>query len=243
MSVDQEVLSLREDPQVKEVQGGDGLPATAGTMTVDSHESCELANSFLVEAKTRIKTIDEKLDPRREMAYRAYQGWISLIKELKEPYQKVVNYLSPRIANYLAEVERKRREEEEHLRLMALEEEKKRREAEEKAKLEEAAALEAAGDKELAEQMLAEAEQVKETPITVTVAAPATPKVEIKGSAMRENWVFEIYNKSLIPREYLITDESKIGKVVKALKNKTRIPGVRVYNQPIMVGSRKGMNN
>jgi hypothetical protein len=34
----------------------------------------------------------------------------------------------------------------------------------------------------------------------------------------------------LLPREYLRPDEKAIGKVVKALKGSTRIPGVEVFD-------------
>ena len=44
----------------------------------------------------------------------------------------------------------------------------------------------------------------------------------------------EITDFALLPREYLIPDDSAIGKVVRALGNRTNIPGVRVYAETII---------
>jgi hypothetical protein len=54
-----------------------------------------------------------------------------------------------------------------------------------------------------------------------------TPKVE--GISGRQVWKFRIINPALIPREYLIPDERKIGQIVRAMKGETRIPGVEAY--------------
>lgn len=46
---------------------------------------------------------------------------------------------------------------------------------------------------------------------------------------MRTEWDFEITDESQVPREYLMVDESKIRRVVRAgIRN---IPGVRVYER------------
>jgi len=49
------------------------------------------------------------------------------------------------------------------------------------------------------------------------------------------NWTFEVVDASLIPREYLMVDMIKIGKVVKALKQDTKILGVKVIRREIPV--------
>ena len=48
---------------------------------------------------------------------------------------------------------------------------------------------------------------------------------------MREVCKFEVTDPALVPREYLIDDETKLRKVVGALKGDTIIPGVRVYSE------------
>lgn len=52
---------------------------------------------------------------------------------------------------------------------------------------------------------------------------------KVSGITSREVWKFDVTDPSLVPREYLSVDETKIRKVVQALKGDTKIAGVRVY--------------
>lgn len=65
------------------------------------------------------------------------------------------------------------------------------------------------------------------------VAASETEFVA-EGVSIRNHWVFEVEDASKIPRAYLKPDEKKIGEVVRQLKGDTSIPGVRVWNEPIV---------
>lgn len=62
------------------------------------------------------------------------------------------------------------------------------------------------------------------------------PKVD--GLSTRLVWKFEIKDPDAIPREYLVIDEQAIGRVVRALKSNTRIPGVRVYSEESFASKR-----
>jgi hypothetical protein len=65
-----------------------------------------------------------------------------------------------------------------------------------------------------------------------TVVAPvinrAPPKVI--GVQTRDVWKFEVTDPTQVPRQYLVVDESKIRKIVGAMKGDTQIPGVRVWS-------------
>lgn len=75
----------------------------------------------------------------------------------------------------------------------------------------------------------AEAFAERAAAVVAPVAQQAAPK--ISGVNIPKVWTFEIENEKLIPREYLLVDETKIRKVVQALKGSTNIPGVRVFEQ------------
>lgn len=60
--------------------------------------------------------------------------------------------------------------------------------------------------------------------ITNTVGT-ARPKTD---TYMRTRYDFDIVDVNLIPREYLVVDTVAIGKVVRAMKDKTNIPGIKV---------------
>lgn len=53
-------------------------------------------------------------------------------------------------------------------------------------------------------------------------------KPKIEGTTTRNRYDFDIVDVNLIPREYLIVDTASIGKVVRAMKEKTNIPGIKV---------------
>ena len=72
--------------------------------------------------------------------------------------------------------------------------------------------------------------------VVAPVIDRAPPKVA--GVTFREVWNFEIVDAQAIPRQYLSVNESAIGKVVKALKADTLIPGIRVFpTKEIAAGS------
>lgn len=63
--------------------------------------------------------------------------------------------------------------------------------------------------------------------VIAPVLVASAPKVQ--GVLTRSVWKFEVTDPALLPREFLLVDESKIRKIVNALQGDTNIPGVRVY--------------
>ena len=53
-------------------------------------------------------------------------------------------------------------------------------------------------------------------------------KPKMQGTTIRSRYDFDIVDVNLIPREYLLVDTAAIGRVVRALKDKTNIPGIKV---------------
>jgi hypothetical protein len=89
----------------------------------------------------------------------------------------------------------------------------------------------------LAEKRQERAEAKGITPPIPEIVAPivAGPEKRIETdfgkASFTEKWNFTITDETLIPREYLMVDEVKIRKVVKALKADTKIPGIRVFDE------------
>jgi hypothetical protein len=105
------------------------------------------------------------------------------------------------------------------------------KEAEER-RLQEALAAEAAGNTEEAQAILDKPLEV--APIEEIAAAivptMVLPKVNGAG-AMVKVWKFEIVEEAKVPREFLIVDTARVGKIVAAMKDRTKIPGVRVWSE------------
>ena len=64
------------------------------------------------------------------------------------------------------------------------------------------------------------------------VVLPDAPKID--GVSTRRVWKFTISDVKLLPAMYLLADEKKIGKVVRALGGETNIPGVEVYEDDVV---------
>lgn len=83
----------------------------------------------------------------------------------------------------------------------------------------------------------ARADTLEQRAATVT-AAPTIHAPKVKGVSTRQVWRFEIVDASKVPDQYKIIDEKSIGGVVRSLKERTNIPGVRVYPEDV-VSARK----
>lgn len=193
---------------------------------ITDNESYLLFAGELQEIKRRQKVIDDRLEPEKKKAYAAYMAWNDLIKELKAPLLAREAFDKKEMAAWDAEQERIRREEERRLQ----EEARKR---EEEARLQAAIEAEQQGEKEEAEAI------INEPPAYVppVVLPKSTPKVQ--GISYRDNWTFRITDPNKIPREYMVPNETAIRKVVSALKDKSNIPGIEVYNERIVAAGRR----
>lgn len=194
----------------------------ARQLTVHTSEDYEMACTFLQLVATRKKLVEETFDPIVTKAHAAHKEAVAQRKRFMDPLLEAEVAVKVKVSTWRNEEERKRQEEESRLREAA------KKEADERA-LEEAARLEAAGEKELANMVV---EAAAAAPAPVVVLDTTVPKQE--GIAMRKNWKFRITNEALIPREYLSPDPVKIGAVVRAQKDMTRIPGVEVYSEDVV---------
>ena len=147
----------------------------------------------------------------------------------------------------LEAIERKQREfEAERLRKIAEQEAAVRREQAEKEAAEAASKREAARIKREAEEETArlkaeaeaEAERQREKPVFVELVTErhAVKRYEtekVAGITHRVNWDFEIIDADKIPRAYLIPDEKKIRKLVKAVGADAAniVTGIRVFDK------------
>jgi hypothetical protein len=203
------------------------IPEKARAVVVKDAATMGKANEIFLIIRGLRKDLNEKMDPIIASAFQTHKKAVALKKETEAPLIAGETWLNGQMTAYHQEQERIRRAEEDRIRKIAIEAEMKRREEEEARKMDEAQALEDAGAKEEAEQLVNEAIQIKEEPVIVEVAPPTTPKVEMNGATVVTNWKFEITNESMIPREYMTPDLVKIGSMVRGSKGKTIIPGVR----------------
>lgn len=213
-----------------ELAGGDPrqealvAPKYALTLRVNDQPSLDRANGFLKSVKALAARIAETFDPQISKAYELHRSLLAEKKKFTAPLEEAERIAKRTIAGYLAEEDRKRREAEaERARIEA----EARAEADKKLRAVEKA--EAKGNFAKAEALAQEAVNVMEAKIEEAPVVPDAPVAT--GLSLRKVWKFRIKDAALLPREYLIPDEVKIGRVVRALKGDAKIPGVSVYSE------------
>lgn len=207
----------------------------ADAMIVADVGGYEQASVFLRMVKTVADKIEELYGPRIASAYALHKGLLSDKKKFTDPLDRASGNVKGKMQAWSMEEERKRRQEEARIREQLRREEEDRRLAE-AAELERLAQAEAAsGNQAVAVEMMKSAETLITEPIYAPpiVLPAAVPKVE--GVSTRTDWKFRVVDASKVPDEYKLVDEVKIGKVVRALRESTNIPGIEAY--PVQVTS------
>ncbi len=199
------------------VQKTDSAIEEAEGFKIESPDVYEAAGMFLKGLKAIQKEVNDTLDPVIKSTNTAHKEALSAKKKHTEPLKKAEQIVKGKMATYATEQERVRRDEERKLQVEA-------RKREEERLLKEAEQAEAEGDTDAVEELLEE--PVVAPPV---VLASTTPKVA--GISYTTVWKFRIKNPAGIPDKYKLIDEVKIGKIVKAMKDQTDIPGVEVYSE------------
>ena len=221
------------------------LAGEAKSLVVVDQETANRATQLILAGKEVIKKIKDYFAPLKKAADEAKKKLLDAEKAELQRVEPYIEKLQSSLTAWRLEQERKRREAEEAARRAELERklleeellrkaEEARRLEEEKRRLEGEEAARKARE-ELERKALEEA-AAKEAQIAPPPPVPEKPKTN--GLALRENWTFEIVDESLIPREYLVPDPVKIRKMVQVMKDRTNIPGIRVFNNPIVMKTR-----
>lgn len=235
----------------------------AKAIVVSNPDEFRIAGEQFAAIKTKLKDLEAQRVAITKPLDDAKKAVMDLFRRPKEALEAALSYYERPMAAYKREEDRKRREAEEAARL---EREKAEREARERAaeeqrrlaeiqRQEEEArrAAEAAENpvaaflaRQKAEDLQAEVQAqteatvdaIREIALAPAAAAPVyVPKATAAGVATRKLWKFEIVDVSLIPREYLIPDEKKIGELARTLQGKAALPGVRFFDE-IKIGGR-----
>ena len=239
-----------------------GLVATAKTYAVTTPDEYHAAGLFYTSLKNELRTLDNErksyTDPLNQTVKRINADY----KRISDAVESAIKIVNDRMVAFKREEERQRREAEEaarreRLRIEAeanakVEAEIKRMQ-EERRKAEELAAAQAKAANPIqafvVEQQRAEAEaQAAAAKLAAdqairagtlakqTVVVDAPPKVTAAGTSFRKVWKFRIVNAALIPREYLIPDEKRLGLIARTDKEGASVPGVEFYADEIIAG-------
>lgn len=197
----------------------------ASSIIITNSVQMETAGEFLRGLKTIRQRIKDTFDGPIASAHKAHRDILAAKAKHDKPLQAAESFVKGRIGDYHAEQDRIRREEE---RKRREEEEKRVREAkeEEDCRLAKAAELEQQGKAE-------EAEAVLDAPVEPPpkLAAPIARPAPVAGVRVQSKWSWRLVDADKLPRAYMKIDEGAIGKVVRAMKGKTNIPGVEAFEE------------
>jgi len=241
-----------EETETLTVVSTDGQFATAGEQL-----------KAIAQLRERIKA---DLKPFIEFWHQGHKAHTGLLATLDGPLEAREKSIKQGLARYQKDKEEARRREEERLRQEAEEmrrrlegEDRRRRETEAEAargKLEEealaeAAAREAAGDRQTAELILEHAvrqtatipDSVPQVPVVVLtpVVAATTPKVRGVGFRQVPKWRMECGHERAndpkcatcqrVPREYLVLDPKRVQARVNGFGVNANVPGIEVWTE------------
>lgn len=210
-----------------------GLVETrAKEMIISTDEEYEKAAEFGQQIKTKAKVVTDFFKPMKDSAYQAHKAVCDREKTMLKPLQDAEKTLKKSMTAYLQEKERKRKELETKLQRQA--------EAERERMLNKAAALEAEGRTEEAEDVLMDAQ------LTESVATQATVIMDIpraKGVSSGKDWEIEAIDHEKVPVnfsgvEIRPVDEKAIMRLIRASKGKIQIPGIK-YKETIKMSIRR----
>ena len=193
------------------------LPEQAQAMAICDAETFIKATDFLLTIKALRTELDSTFDPVIAKAFAVHKEACTQKRRHEEPLAKAEAIIKSRIAHYHAGQAQQRLE--------------AQRKAQEEAQLQEALDAEARGDQASADAAL------NGQGVVAVQLPPETPKGE--GVSFRDQWDFEITDASKLPREYLVPDLTKIGQVVRAMKQDANIPGVKVFKRQVVAAGRR----
>ena len=202
----------------------------AKALTITTDADLVAVDGFVGDLRAMERAAHAEYDPVCDRAYAAHRAATALRARVIDPITQAIKLAKETMGSYQA---RRRREIEEAQR--AIEAEARRKADEEK--LAQAVVLEQSGNKEAAEIIMA-APAVVQIP-KAAMAAVAMPK--LANTATRENWMFKLVDPTLasIPLQFLMLDESKVGKLVKSLKGDAQAilgAGILVYSEEGVAG-------
>lgn len=200
-------------------------------LEIVTEEDYGFAAEYARYVKQMQKKVTDYWEPMRVSAKKNYDIILAHKKEMMTPLESAEKSLKKKMAGYLEEQERKRREREEAMRKLA--------QAEVERKLTEAAEAESAGDAVTAEYAMAEAEVMDNVASNGSVAA-AAPKAE--GTSAARTWEIKSIDGSKVPVEIAgvvirPVDEKAVMRLIKASKGSIQIPGV-VYEGTFSISVR-----
>ena len=214
-------------PEIREA--GTAIERKAQDITIVTAKDYTEAGEWLKALKTYRAMVEEKFGSPTKAAHDAWKKMVALRKEVDTPADNAERMVKQKMGAWSAEQERVRLEQQRKAEEAARKEAEKLREAEAKRLEREATKAQKKGDVGTAAELVNEALERRDAPLEVAPVVVQTMVPKVAGISIRKAWDFKVVDPNAIPRQYLIVDEGKIGKVVRALRGEHGIPGIEAF--------------
>ncbi|MBA7534737.1 hypothetical protein ES705_26986 [subsurface metagenome] len=203
---------MHEDSKLKDLEVKvSNFPDRATFISVHSQATLTRANEFLKTVKAFQKQLGDFFDENIARLHKAHKAAKAQKTQFEEPLKRAEDIVKEVIRKYLVEQDNIRKEAEEKAK------------QEKEKKFEEARELEKEGKKE-------EAEQIRKD--ETALATPLPPEVKADGTHLRKHWTWQVEDLEKLPKEFFIIDTLRINSIVRTMKDKTNIPGIKVFQEP-----------
>lgn len=250
---DTPLVELRVDrPPPTTLKSARDALATANEYLIDSPQMYELAACELKEVMGLLQKVETQRTSITGPINKALKAVNALFAEPTAWLEQARDILKNRMLNFQQAEQTRRMAEQAALEAAAATERARmaeeaaaalaKAEAEAEALRKKAAAAAKKGDAEAAARLASQADTreqqgavtaqvLEQTQALMSAPSSTIAAPRVSGISTRKLWAFRITNPALIPREFLLIDEQKIGGVVRALKDATNIPGVEAYQK------------
>lgn len=227
-------LTLEKETLEKEVAPS-SIVEYANTLQIKTYEDTFAAQETLKEIKRRQKIVNDRLEPIRDNAHKAWKSVCKLISDLLDPLNSAEAMIKRKCVAFDEEQKRKR---EEAARLAEAKRQEEERKEREKAEAQAAKAREQ-GKIEKAEAFEEKAQTVTVPPKFVPPPAPTA----IKGASFRTTWKGEVFDLIALCKaiaegkaspNMVLVNQSAINLHARANKDSWPIPGVRFSEEKDM---------
>ncbi len=200
-------------------QNAKGLAAIeqAKAFTITTQDEAAFVDNFCVNLKALEKEVDIAYDEHIDAAHKAHKSLVAKKKVYAEPITEARRIAKGKLIAW----------DDQQKAIAVIEDARLRAEA--KSRAEDEALARAARAAEFGDDKTADA--IISAPVVVApVAAYVAPKT---ATVLQTRWKARVVNPAMVPDEYWVIDEQKIGAVARATKGALTIPGVEIFSERV----------
>lgn len=197
----------------------------AASMNVTCAEEYNVASNFLKTIKGAQSKVTAFFAPMKQKAHEAHKAITMQESAMLKPLQDAENSLKRNMLTFYAEQERIRINAQRKLQAEADEAARKERERLER----EASKLKTP---ELREQRMEQAASVIAPVVQVASVAPV-----VSGQSVRKTWTAKVVDSELVPREWMVVNQSALDAFARSTKGAVKVPGVEFVESMSLASS------